>query len=180
MPLDPQAQTLLEQMKMMGFAYSPETTVERARELLKAMLAARGEPEPVASVENRLIPGQAGDIDVDDDADARHLHLAGAAVTFLILILFGYLAWPSTGQSRLQRALTERSRQELARIHAPLQQQGGGLKALQLMTGKVDWNAPINADRRGQAGPASAMAISRVLEVRLSVASVRAFFDARS
>jgi len=31
------------------------------------------------------------------------------------------------------------------------------LKALQLMTGKVDWNAGINADRRGQAGPASSI-----------------------
>jgi polyvinyl alcohol dehydrogenase (cytochrome) len=43
------------------------------------------------------------------------------------------------------------------RVYYPLQQAGGGLKALQLMTGKVDWNAPINADRRGQAGPASAI-----------------------
>jgi polyvinyl alcohol dehydrogenase (cytochrome) len=43
------------------------------------------------------------------------------------------------------------------RVYYPLQQAGGGLKALQLTTGKVDWNAPINADRRGQAGPASAI-----------------------
>ena len=43
------------------------------------------------------------------------------------------------------------------RVYYPLQQAGGGLKALQLETGKVDWNAPINADRRGQAGPASSI-----------------------
>jgi polyvinyl alcohol dehydrogenase (cytochrome) len=43
------------------------------------------------------------------------------------------------------------------RVYYPLQQPGGGLKALQLTTGKVDWNAPINADRRGQAGPASSI-----------------------
>ena len=43
------------------------------------------------------------------------------------------------------------------RVYYPLQQAGGGLKALQLATGKVDWNAPINADRRGQAGPASSI-----------------------
>ena len=43
------------------------------------------------------------------------------------------------------------------RVYYPLQQAGGGLKALQLTTGKVDWNAPINADRRGQAGPASSI-----------------------
>lgn len=43
------------------------------------------------------------------------------------------------------------------RVYYPLQQNGGGLKALQLTTGAVDWNAPIQADRRGQAGPASAI-----------------------
>jgi polyvinyl alcohol dehydrogenase (cytochrome) len=43
------------------------------------------------------------------------------------------------------------------RVYYPLQQAGGGLKALQLTTGKVDWNAGINADRRGQAGPASSI-----------------------
>lgn len=43
------------------------------------------------------------------------------------------------------------------RVYYPLQQAGGGLKALELMTGKVDWNAPIQADRRGQAGPASSI-----------------------
>jgi polyvinyl alcohol dehydrogenase (cytochrome) len=43
------------------------------------------------------------------------------------------------------------------RVYYPLQQPGGGLKALDLKTGKVDWNAPVNADRRGQAGPASSI-----------------------
>ena len=43
------------------------------------------------------------------------------------------------------------------RVYYPLQQPGGGLKALQLTTGKVDWNAPVNADRRGQAGPATSI-----------------------
>ena len=43
------------------------------------------------------------------------------------------------------------------RVYYPLQQAGGGLKALNIKTGKVDWNATINADRRGQAGPASAI-----------------------
>ncbi|MEO8097767.1 MAG: PQQ-binding-like beta-propeller repeat protein [Acidobacteriota bacterium] len=43
------------------------------------------------------------------------------------------------------------------RVYYPLQQAGGGLKALQLETGKLDWNAAINADRRGQAGPASSI-----------------------
>jgi polyvinyl alcohol dehydrogenase (cytochrome) len=43
------------------------------------------------------------------------------------------------------------------RVYYPLQQAGGGLKALEIKTGKVDWNAAINADQRGQAGPASAI-----------------------
>jgi polyvinyl alcohol dehydrogenase (cytochrome) len=43
------------------------------------------------------------------------------------------------------------------RVYYPLQQAGGGLKALQLETGKVDWNAEVKADRRGQAGPASSI-----------------------
>jgi polyvinyl alcohol dehydrogenase (cytochrome) len=43
------------------------------------------------------------------------------------------------------------------RVYYPLQQAGGGLKALELTTGKLDWNAAIQADRRGQAGPASSI-----------------------
>ena len=42
-------------------------------------------------------------------------------------------------------------------VYYPLQQPGGGLKALDIKTGAVDWNADIHADRRGQAGPASAI-----------------------
>ena len=42
-------------------------------------------------------------------------------------------------------------------VYYPLQQPGGGLKALQLATGKVDWNAEVKADRRGQAAPASSI-----------------------
>ncbi|MFZ0337084.1 MAG: PQQ-binding-like beta-propeller repeat protein [Terracidiphilus sp.] len=44
-----------------------------------------------------------------------------------------------------------------AHVYYPLQQPGGGLKALDIQTGHVDWNAAIDADRRGQAGPASAI-----------------------
>jgi polyvinyl alcohol dehydrogenase (cytochrome) len=43
------------------------------------------------------------------------------------------------------------------RVYYPLQQPGGGLKALDIKSGKVEWNAVINADRRGQAGPATAI-----------------------
>jgi len=43
------------------------------------------------------------------------------------------------------------------RVYYPLQKNGGGLKALDIATGKVEWNADINADRRGQIGAASSI-----------------------
>jgi polyvinyl alcohol dehydrogenase (cytochrome) len=46
---------------------------------------------------------------------------------------------------------------EGARVYYPLQQPGGGLKALDIPSGKVEWSAAMDADRRGQAGPASAI-----------------------
>src|SRR5258708_14745490 len=64
MPLDPQAQALLEQMKQMGLGYTPDLTVERARETLKAMQAVRPQGEPVGHVEDRMIPGPAGEIPI--------------------------------------------------------------------------------------------------------------------
>src|SRR6266566_2423305 len=61
MPLDPQAEAILEQMA----AAPPITasTPEQAREMMKAMFVS-GNEEPVAHVENRGIPGPAGDIPV--------------------------------------------------------------------------------------------------------------------
>jgi len=43
------------------------------------------------------------------------------------------------------------------RVYFPLQQEGGGLKALELATGRIDWDAPIRADKRGQASAASSI-----------------------
>jgi polyvinyl alcohol dehydrogenase (cytochrome) len=43
------------------------------------------------------------------------------------------------------------------RVYYPLQRPGGGLVALKLETGAIDWTAPIDADQRGQAGAASAI-----------------------
>jgi acetyl esterase len=64
MPLHPQAQALLDQMKAMGFVYRPEIPIAELRAKLQAMLAMRGEPEPVSKVEDRLIPGPAGEIPI--------------------------------------------------------------------------------------------------------------------
>jgi polyvinyl alcohol dehydrogenase (cytochrome) len=43
------------------------------------------------------------------------------------------------------------------RVYFPLQQPGGGIAALQLATGKIDWTAGLNTDARGQIGAASAI-----------------------
>jgi len=43
------------------------------------------------------------------------------------------------------------------RVYYPLQRPGGGLKALEIETGKVDWTAEIKADQRGQIGAASSI-----------------------
>ena len=40
---------------------------------------------------------------------------------------------------------------------SPLQQPNGGLKALDIKPARWKWNAAVDADRRGQAGPASAI-----------------------
>lgn len=44
-----------------------------------------------------------------------------------------------------------------SRVYWPLQQEGGGLKALRLRDGHVDWNAAIKADKRGQVSAASSI-----------------------
>jgi len=43
------------------------------------------------------------------------------------------------------------------RAYFPLQQPGGGLTAVQLDTGAIEWKARLDADRRGQGGAASSI-----------------------
>jgi outer membrane protein assembly factor BamB len=43
------------------------------------------------------------------------------------------------------------------RVYWPLQQEGGGLKALRLADGHVDWSAAVKADKRGQISAASSI-----------------------
>ena len=64
MPLDPQAEALLEQMKQMGFIFTPDLTPARGREMMAQFLAIRPPGEAVAKVEDRLIPGPAGEIPI--------------------------------------------------------------------------------------------------------------------
>src|SRR5262245_34683108 len=64
MPLDPQARMLIEQMQAMGMPPLDALPVTEARAAIMAMVAAAGDPEPVARVENRTIPGPQGDVPV--------------------------------------------------------------------------------------------------------------------
>ncbi len=86
MPLDPQAQQLIEQMTALGFVYTPDMTVTKARELVKMMQASRGEPEPVANVEDRIIPGPESEIPI-------RIYTPQGSGPFPILVFFHTGGW---------------------------------------------------------------------------------------
>jgi len=64
MPLDPQAKAVLDQFASMGGQQLHEMSVAQARELILGMVALAGEPESVARIENRTVPGPTGEIPV--------------------------------------------------------------------------------------------------------------------
>jgi len=64
MPLDPQAQAYLDQMAALNAPPLHTFTPELIRQAISMQRAMFGEPELVANVENRVIPGPAGDIPV--------------------------------------------------------------------------------------------------------------------
>ena len=64
MPLDPQAKAVLDQFASMGGPPLHEMSVAQARELILGMVALAGEPESIAQMENRTVPGPAGQIPV--------------------------------------------------------------------------------------------------------------------
>jgi acetyl esterase len=64
MPLDPQAQGLLDMMAAAGQPPLHELPPEEARNAFVGMVQLAGPPEPVAKVEDRTIPGPGGDIPV--------------------------------------------------------------------------------------------------------------------
>jgi acetyl esterase len=57
MPLDPQAQQILDEGKASGLPPVYHLSVEKARDRLTAAFSTKGEPEPVFKVENTKIPG---------------------------------------------------------------------------------------------------------------------------
>jgi len=64
MPLDPQAQAYFDQMAALNMPALHTLTPEIIRQGTRMQLSLLGEPEPVAHVENRAIPGPAGEIPI--------------------------------------------------------------------------------------------------------------------
>jgi acetyl esterase len=64
MPLDPEAQALLDQFEAVGAKPFEEMTVPEARVAAAAFLDLQGPPQEVASVAHRFIPGPTADIPV--------------------------------------------------------------------------------------------------------------------
>ena len=64
MPLDPQARALLDRVAARGLPPVWEMTLEEARATMLALRRLAGPPEPVADVEDRAIPGPAGEIPI--------------------------------------------------------------------------------------------------------------------
>ena len=62
MPLDPQARMLMDQVAASGIRPFEESSVAEARQTIMMLASAAGEPVPVGKVENRTVPGPAGDI----------------------------------------------------------------------------------------------------------------------
>jgi acetyl esterase len=64
MPLDPQAQAFLDQLVALNAPPMNTLSPEAARQAARMQIAMAGEPEPVAKIENRTIPGPQGDIPI--------------------------------------------------------------------------------------------------------------------
>jgi acetyl esterase len=64
MALDPEVRSVLDQMAAMGGPAINELPVNEARQSFAAMKAMQGEPEAVAKIEDRTLPGPAGDIPI--------------------------------------------------------------------------------------------------------------------
>jgi acetyl esterase len=93
LPVDPTFQTLLDSLGGPDAPDLADMSVTDARQLIGLMSSIDGEPEPVGSVENRAIPGPAGDIPVRiyQPAPAETITRAVAGTTGLILP--GILVW---------------------------------------------------------------------------------------
>jgi acetyl esterase len=86
MPLDPQAQALLESMEAMGSPPLNTLSVADARKVMDTLVALGGEPEAVSKVEDREIPGPRGAIPI-------RIYTPGGDGPFPILVFFHGGGW---------------------------------------------------------------------------------------
>ena len=86
MPLDPQAQAVLDRMVAVGIRPAHTLTIEEARRALEAAHALGGPPEPVQRVEDRVIPGPGGDLRL-------RLYRPAGSGPFPILVFFHGGGW---------------------------------------------------------------------------------------
>ena len=101
MPLDPQIQTLLEQMSALNYSLTRDMTPSQAREASKAM-AIPMEPEPVARVEDRTLPAPDGEVPV-------RIYTPQGGGPFPVLVFFhggGWVIGDLEGHDPLCRSIT--------------------------------------------------------------------------
>src|SRR5919201_3852437 len=88
MPLDPQANALLEQMKAQGLPPFEQMTVPQAREAALAFKDLEGEPQPVARVEDHLISSPRGEC-----ATGVRVYTPTGGPPFPLLVYFHGSGW---------------------------------------------------------------------------------------
>src|SRR5207302_41717 len=86
MPLDPQARAILDQFAAMNVPPLHQMPVAQARELMLGMVAFGGPPEAVARVEDRSVPGPAGDVPV-------RIYTPAGTPPFPVLVYFHGGGW---------------------------------------------------------------------------------------
>ncbi len=85
MPLDPECRMLMDQMQGVLRPFN-EMSVAEARAAIGALAAAAGEPEVVAKIENRRLPGPKGDIPV-------RVYTPAGTAPFPVLVYFHGGGW---------------------------------------------------------------------------------------
>src|SRR6185295_11864559 len=85
----PEARTLMDQLQGTLKPFN-ESTVEEARAAIQAVALAAGAPEPVAKVEDRMVPGPKGEIPV-------RIYTPEGAGPFPILVYFHGGGWTIGG-----------------------------------------------------------------------------------
>ncbi|MBI3782832.1 MAG: alpha/beta hydrolase [Deltaproteobacteria bacterium] len=86
MPLDPQTKSFLDQIASMGGPALNEVPVEMARTVSDSMAQWAGPGPDVAHVDNRKVPGPAGDIPV-------RIYVPGTAAAYPVLVYFHGGGW---------------------------------------------------------------------------------------